>query len=92
MQALAIKQVHKDVKCFVITLSAREVATRRKNDDLYAGLDGFIIANSGEFDDLVAELLNKEFQIAGSVPIVKTNDKRYDADKFLASFDLEFID
>lgn len=92
LEALAIKQVHKDVKCFVVTLSAREVSTRRKNDDLYAGLDGFIIANSGEFDDLVVELSNKEFQIAGSVPIVKTNDKRYDADKFLANFDLEFID
>lgn len=92
LEALAIKQVHKDVKCFVVTLSAKEVKTRRKNDDMYAGLDGFVIANSDEFDDLMAELSTKDFQVAGSVPIVKTNDRRYDADKFLSNFDLEFID
>lgn len=90
LEALAIKQVHKDVKCFVITLSESEVRTRRRNDNIYAGLTGFVIANSDEFDDLVEELVTKEFLIAGSVPIVKTNDKRYDAGKFLSNFNLEF--
>lgn len=89
LEALAIKQVHKHVQCFVVTLSENEVATRRRNDDLYAGLDGFVLANNQEFDKLVAELVTKQFQVAGSVPIVKTNDRRYDAQKFLSNFGLD---
>lgn len=90
LEALAIKQVHKDVKCFVVTLSEGEVRTRRRNDSLYAGLDGFVIANSSEFDFLVSELVTKEFQVAGKIPIVKTNIKRYDPERFLLNFDLNF--
>lgn len=90
LEALAIKQVHKDVKCFVVTLSESEVSTRRKNDNLYAGLDGFVLANNNEFDDLVAELVTIEFQVAGTVPIIKTNGKRYDTTRFLSNFDLNF--
>lgn len=89
LEALAIKQVHKDVKCFVVTLSEKEVITRRKNDSLYAGLDGFVIADSHEFDLLVEELIEKKFQVAGSVPIIESNDKRYDSEKFLSKFNLE---
>ncbi|OCS85500.1 hypothetical protein A6K76_15225 [Caryophanon latum] len=89
LEALAIKQVHKDVQCFVVTLSKSEVGARRKRDNLYAGLDGFVLANSEEFDNLVAELITKQFQVAGSVPIVKTSDRRYDAQKFLSNFDLK---
>jgi len=90
LEALAIKQVHKDVKCFVITLSESEVNARRRNDNLYAGLDGFVIANNDEFDTLVDELVTKEFQVAGNMPIVKTNEKRYDSEKFLSNFNLDF--
>lgn len=90
LEALAIKQVHKDVKCFVVTLSKKEVSTRRKNDNLYAGLDGFIIANHQEFNNLVAELVEKRFEVAGKVPIIKTKDKRYNSQKFLSNFDLRF--
>lgn len=89
LEALAIKQVHKDVKCFVVTLSENEVRTRRKNDDMYAGLDGFVIANKSEFDDLVDELVTKEFQVAGNVPIIVTNQRRYDSERFLSNFDLD---
>ena len=89
LEALAIKQVHKDVKCYVVTLSVGEVATRRRNDSIYAGLDRFVLANTNEFDDLVAELLEKDFQVAGSEPIIKTDGKKYDAERFLSDFDLD---
>lgn len=90
LEALAIKQVHKDAKCFVVTLSEGEVAARRRNDSVYAGLDGFVLASNREFDELVAELTEHDFQIAGSVPIIKSDLKKYDADRFLADFDLDF--
>lgn len=91
LEALAIKQVHKDVKCFVITLSEVEVGTRRRNDTTYAGLDGFVLASNSEFDDLVAELITKEFQIAESIPIIMTNEKRYTPERFLFDFGLDIL-
>lgn len=90
LEALAIKQVHKDVKCYVVTLSVTEVARRRRNDSVYAGLDRFVLANTSEFDDLVAELLEKDFQVAGSEPIIKTDGKKYNSERFLSDFDLDF--
>lgn len=88
LEALAIKQVHKNVKCFIVTLSESEVNARRRNDNKYAGLDGFVIANCSEFDDLVEELVTKDFQVAGSVPIVITDERRYDSARFLSNFGL----
>lgn len=89
LEALAIKQVHKNVKCFVITLSKDEVRARRNNDKSYAGLDGFVLANSSEFDILVDELKQKEFQVAGRVPIVITDERRYDTNKFFSDFGIQ---
>lgn len=89
LEALAIKQVHKNAKCYVVTLSHQEVKARRKNDDSYAGLDGFILADTDEFDSLILELLKDEFIIAGSLPIVKTNDRIYTSEKLKNDFSIE---
>lgn len=89
LEALAIKQVHKNAKCYVLTLSHREVNARRNNDDSYAGLDGFVLADTEEFDNLIDELLKDEFIIAGSLPIVKTNDRIYTTEKLKSDFSIE---
>lgn len=89
LEALAIKQVHKNAKCYVITLSHQEVRARRNNDDSYAGLDGFVLADTEEFDNLIDELLKDEFVIAGSLPIVKTNNRIYTTEKLKSDFSIE---
>lgn len=89
LEALAIKQVHKNAKCYLITLSHEEVAARRKNDATYAGLDEFILADTTEFDDLVNELLQDRFIKAGKFPIVKTDVKVYTPEKLKADFLLD---
>lgn len=77
LEAAALKQVHKEAKCYVLTLSDNEVRARRKRDRTYAGLDGFILAHTEEFDQLVEELKSMEFTQAELVPIIKTADNYY---------------
>lgn len=89
LEALAIKQVHKNAKCYVITLSHSEVRARRKNDETYAGLDRFILADTNEFDELIDELSKDDFIIAGSIPIIKTEDRIYTPEKLKADFNLD---
>lgn len=88
LEALAIKQVHKQSLCYVLTVSNKEVATRRKNDKTYNGLDGFVLANTNEFDDFINNLKQQNYTIAGSIPIIKTDDHIYTKDKLKEDFDL----
>lgn len=87
LEALAVKQVHKNAKCYVLTLSHNEVRARRRNDSTYAGLDGFILANTKEFDELIDQLMGIEFKVANSIPIIKTDNKRYTLEEMHRLFD-----
>lgn len=87
LEALAVKQVHKNAKCYVLTLAHTEVRARRRYDSTYAGLDGFILADTKEFDDLLEELSKLHFSVANSVPIVKTNDRRHTLNDMKRLFD-----
>lgn len=88
LEALAIKQVHKDADCFVLTLSESEVLTRRSRSTNYAGLDGFILANTNEFDDFVNYLRSMQFDIAGFSPIIKESRNCYTANELRNQFNL----
>lgn len=77
LEAMALKQVHKEAMCYLLTLSEKEVLARRKPGAIYSGLDGFILLDTSEFDDLVDKLKMMEFTIAGDVPIITTADKKY---------------
>jgi hypothetical protein len=89
LEALAIKQVHKETKCYVLTLSHSEVKARRSHDRGYAGLDGFVLADTEEFDVLVAQLASRPFYRAGRVPIVQSDQKYYNAQQLLGTFHLK---
>lgn len=89
LEALAIKQVHKSAQCFVVTLSHNEVSARRRNDSTYAGLDRFILADTTEFDDLINDLSERDFSIAGSFPVVKTDDRFFTPDSINRLFGLD---
>ena len=88
LEALAIKQVHKDADCFVLTLSDSEVLTRRNRSTNYASLDGFILANTNEFDDFVNYLRSMQFDIAGFSPIIKESRNCYTANELRNQFNL----
>ncbi|WHZ33223.1 hypothetical protein QNK01_11565 (plasmid) [Desemzia incerta] len=77
LEAAALKQVHKEAESYVLTISAGEVATRRKMDRTYAGIDGFILADTPEFDKLVERLKGMTFTKAGSVPVIKSENRYY---------------
>lgn len=89
LEALAVKQVHKNSKCYVLTTSENEVRARRKNDKSYNGLDGFILVHTNEYDNFVKKIKKQEFIIAGNVPIIKTDNKVYNKEELQKSFDIQ---
>ncbi len=89
LEALAVKQVHKNSKCYVLTTSENEVRARRKNDKSYNGLDGFILVHTNEYDKFVKKIKDQEFIIAGNVPIIKTDNKVYNKEELQKSFDIQ---
>lgn len=88
LEALAIKQVHKNSECYILTPSDKEVKTRRKNDESYNGLDGFILTNTNEYDDFLKKLKKQKFVIAGTVPIIKTDNRIYNKEELQKQFDI----
>lgn len=100
LEAYALKNVFKTAKCYVLTLSESEVMARRRKyengEDFYNGLDGFVLANTEEFDDLVEELKTYDFKPSERISIVVTENECQnleDLDDLLAlnrddSFDL----
>lgn len=91
LEALAIKQVHKNAKCYLLTLSINEVRVRRERDENYAGLDGFILANTEEFDQFVESIKDETFTLAGEFPIVKNKNNIYTLKKINEYFNLNII-
>lgn len=77
LEAAALKQVHKKAECYVLTLNEREIRVRQNKKNNYAGLNGFILTDSSEFDRLIDYLKTRTFSVAGEIPIIQTNHKRY---------------
>ena len=93
LEAYAIKNVLKDSKSYVITLSASEVKARRKKykagEDFYNGLDGFVLANTEEFDILVGALKEISFIPSERISIIQKEDSYSTLEKLNAKFDLK---
>lgn len=86
LEASALKQVHKEALCFVLTLSSSEVRARRNPNHTYAGLDGFVLLDTNEFDILVTKLKDMTFTQAGDVPIIHSAQKYHTDESLLADF------
>lgn len=93
LEAYAIKNVLKDSKSYVITLSANEVKARRKKykagEDFYNGLDGFVLADTEEFDILVDALKEISFIPSEKISIIQKEDSYSTLEKLNAKFDLK---
>ncbi|UXU57516.1 hypothetical protein MUA95_01520 [Staphylococcus agnetis] len=92
LEAYAIKNVLKESSSYVITLSENEVITRRKKykigEDFYNGLDGFILANTEEFDKLVSTLKGIDFVPSEKISIIKKEDRYSTLENLNTKFDL----
>lgn len=80
LEAAALKQVHKEAECYLLSLDEGEISRRQRQAEAYAGLDEFILASSTDFDNLVYDLKTRNFVEAGHVPIIKSSDRVYDDD------------
>lgn len=92
LEAYAIKNVLKESKSYVITLSVNEVKARRNKydigEDFYNGLDGFVLANTKEFDDLVNILKDINFIPSEKISIIRKEDRYSTLDKLNYKFGL----
>ncbi|MBG9204587.1 MULTISPECIES: PDDEXK family nuclease [Staphylococcaceae] len=93
LEAYAIKNVLKESKSYVITLSTSEVKARRKKyekgEDFYNGLDGFILADSKEFDDLITKLKTISFLPSEKISIIKKDDNYSNIEMLNSKFGIE---
>lgn len=93
LEAYAVKNVLKQSKCYLITLSENEVFARRKKradgSDFYNGLDGFILADKEEFDDLVSKLKTIDFQPSERVSVIVKEDSYSSLSSLNEKFNIE---
>lgn len=80
LEAMATKYVHREAKCYVLTLSEHEVKARRKAENSYMGIDQFILAHTSEFDDLVEELKKIKISESETINIITTDEHLYRKD------------
>ena len=73
LEGLALKNVHRRAKNYLITLSAKEYEGVRKKiqEGDVAGLDKIILADSKEFDNLLTELSQMSFVKPETIEVIK---------------------
>ncbi|CAG8456794.1 27247_t:CDS:2 [Gigaspora margarita] len=77
LEGLALKNVHRRAKNYLITLSAKEYPGVKKKiqEGDVAGLDDIILADSKEFDELINELSHLNFIKPEAVKIIQGKEK-----------------
>ena len=73
LEGLALKNVHRRAKNFLITLSAKEYQGVKKKiqEGDVAGLDKIVLADSPEFDNLLTELSQMSFVKPKAVEVIE---------------------
>ncbi|MDH2998200.1 hypothetical protein A1D22_09885 [Pasteurellaceae bacterium LFhippo2] len=75
LEAMATKYVHREAKCYVVTLSEKEVQARRKEQNSYMGIDQFVLAHTTEYDRLIEEIKQIAITESESIKIIQTDHK-----------------
>jgi hypothetical protein len=73
LEGLALKNVHRRAKNYLITLSAKEFEGVRKKIQQgdVAGLDKIVLADSKEFDELITELSQMNFIKPEKIEVIR---------------------
>lgn len=90
LEAMATKYVHREAKCYVLTLSEDEVAARRKEANSYMGIDRFVLAHTQEYDDLIAELKQIPISKSETVKIIQNDERPYDSNLIETLYQIRF--
>lgn len=75
LEALALKQVYRNARAYLLTLNAGEgqnVQQKIENGELF-GLNVCVVANSDQFNELIEQLVNGDFQLAERVYPIEGN-------------------
>ena len=89
LEAMATKYVHREAKCYVVTLSESEVKARRKDENSYMGINAFVLANTQEYDDLITQLKQIQISESESVKIIETDHHIYNKETAKAIYQIE---
>lgn len=90
LEAMATKYVHREAKCYVITLSEKEVQARRKEQNSYMGIDKFILAHTNEYDELISEIKKIDITESETIKIIKTDHKYHNHQTAQEIYDITF--
>ena len=81
LEAVALRYIYRQSKSYIISLNEKEVVTRKKDMKSVMALDGFILATTPEYDDLLIKLSTVLPQEAPTVKTVESSffitDKNY---------------
>lgn len=75
LEAIALKYVHRNAECYLLTLSAEECNTVNYKiaHGEAIGLTKAILCTTNDFDDFIKELKNNKFELAGNVNIIESS-------------------
>ncbi|HHK5989113.1 hypothetical protein ACTHSQ_09635 [Neisseria sp. P0009.S008] len=90
LEAMATKYVHRQAKCYVLTLSESEVVARRRDSNSYMGIDSFVLAHTGEYDTLIEELKLIHISESESIRVIETDQRIYNQDTIQEIYEISF--
>lgn len=73
LEAFVMKNVHKGALCYLITMDKREAEARNLRRKDCIGLDGFILGNTTEFDELINFIKERKLVIPAPVDVIISN-------------------
>ena len=90
LEAMATKYVHREAKCYVLTLSENEVSARRKEENSYMGIDAFVLAHTEEYDNLINEIKKINISTGETIKIIETDNQLYTPETAREMYALSF--
>ena len=90
LEAMATKYVHRQAKCYVLTLSESEVSARRRDSNSYMGIDSFVLAHTEEYDNLIEELKSIHISESESIRVIETDQRIYNQDTIQEIYEITF--
>ena len=90
LEAMATKYVHRQAKCYVLTLSESEVSARRRDSNSYMGIDSFVLAHTEEYDNLIEELKRIHISESESIRVIETDQRIYNQDTIQEIYEISF--
>ncbi len=73
LEAIALKYIHRKSESYVLTMEADEVRRRRVDSSQLMGIDSFVLANTTEIDELIANIKKHDLGLSPKVEVVSSS-------------------